>query len=236
MTGACEGERGAARARILEAVHRQRDVTLAGSWQRGDFHLSHATSVSFSDLDLITEHPVISLDAVRDNIIADILPMQITKISIHPQSSFSGLSLQDGFILNIAEYVCSLLAPSAPEYKDYSRAKFALRLCRLSDDECMADTVLRLGSETARRALRVKLGYSQMFDKEAAGALVATHCRADAECRRVALRLLDCVRSDDVVDLLRQLQRCTSMSNWLREYQSAKLRKAAASHGQTSYE
>lgn len=215
-------------ARISRAVQRANAV-LTGSWQRGDFHLSIETGVSFSDIDLVATRAIHEWPDITAVIQDDIRPLGVAKVSIHPPSSFDGLSLHDGFVLNLAEYVYAMLRSRGLDQGDYGRAKLALRLCRASDGETMTDTARRIGTDEALQALLVKLGYALRLEKHVAVDLVGSQCRGGVEIRRLAAQLIGCVRGVDAIDLIDRLQKCTSLPLWLRKYQAAKLNRASNS-------
>jgi hypothetical protein len=212
-------------SRVKDAVQHHPLTELAGSWARGEFHLCKQSGHSLSDVDIVCIAPSDQWLAIRQAVERDLRPFEATKVSIHPPASFVGLLLQDGYMLNISEYVCSQYFAAGSEARSYYRAKLVLRLCRFSDVESLSDTAQRLGSAVAMQALRVKLGLSHHFSRNAAEELLASQPNLSPARRSLAFRVLHRVRREEVVDVALGLERCSSMPEWLRTYQHAKLNR-----------
>lgn len=214
--------RQATSSRVRDAVLRHRSQ-LVGSWASGEFHLCKYNGGSLSDVDIVSTAPPDERVAIRHAVETHLHPFKVAKISIHPPASFLGLTLQDGYVLNLSEYVHAQHSATGSEARSYHRAKLALRLCRLSDSESLSETACRIGSAVSICALQVKLGVRCGFSADEAEELLTSQPDLAPSLRSLAFRVLRGVTGEAVAEVALGLDRCPSLPRWLRTHQRAKL-------------
>ena len=197
---------------------------VAGSWRHGDFHASSSTCPTESDLDLVAANPHLICPADITAELGRREPrLRGVSVSVHPPDSFDGLRLEDGYFLNISEFVAKMRNGRFGESRraDYLRAKVCLLLCRLSDEERYGDVASRLGTKHARMALSVKLGLQRRFDVASANALLAHARSPDARALAQGVLSVDGTGAEPLV--WRALADRATVPAWLRRHQAIKL-------------
>jgi hypothetical protein len=200
-------------------------LTLRGSWASGEFHLSRGEGFSLSDVDLIAVRP--EGPRLLPTVQASMERLGLPKVSCHPPGSFGGLSLLDGFWLDVTQFAVEIGAePVLPVSQEvsqaYATAKLALRLARVSAHECLADVARRLSSREANAAMAVKLGLRQEFSARRGLSLIRRHAAGNRYLRAVAEECLG-TSGPDLVKLRQALCACATVPLWLLQYQLAKL-------------
>jgi hypothetical protein len=213
-------------SKVLESLGLQ--YALRGSWLNQDFHWNSKLNKTYSDLDLIITHISEPERFFKCKEIMCLLqPFFEVHASAHSEDALSVLSLNDSITLNVAEFIYKFSqCQKNPSAHCYTLAKFGLRLLREHTNEGNFDIAERLGNDTARLALKNKLGLANSFsDANFEKLLSSSEHPLVQMCKQYVFA------KDGMQVIAREvrvlLPRCVTVSDWLEEYLLAKLTSVA---------
>ncbi|MGB4865718.1 MAG: hypothetical protein WBP38_07480, partial [Hyphomicrobium sp.] len=220
-----------ARAAVRNAVFAtSSQLTIVGSWARGDFHLRNGKSFSdvdtlgagHSDADLARLQGLASTSSRR-------MGGLIAGMSVHSDNHFVAMPLEQQKWFNLAEYWIAMNDGRAAERGAYATAKAALLVGRSNPTETYADVASRLGG-IFEQFLAVKLGLIDPMTpwalRDARKALAAC---SSAHSDRLSEWLVERPGMELRADLLAKFQHRPSEEAWISHRISAKIQSVSNS-------
>lgn len=199
---------------------------LRGSFSHDDFHLAAAGTMTMSDVDLVVEDMG---KGKRDHLTAQIAEAiraatgLSMPVSAHPRDTFRPLSRPDASFLAIGEFLRHIDECAQDSVRrSFIYAKICLLILRERQQERYVETAMRISTQEAKLAARVKLGIAEDFPLGSAVTLLKTSPSAEANlfAEQCVNRYPDGQFREWYV---RSLRARRTIDSWLRNYVANKI-------------